>query len=493
MNIVKVEMLEPPPGEAVVDATYTIKGVATLDGNVGAPPWVYMRVGRKKLVGEEVEFFRAFPMPPSGEFSIDWTPRKEGEYRVSLVATPAPLPVPTIGVPPIVGESTPVTVSVSELEAKIENFAITKYGSEGVTVSPPQKLEVKPGSKVDVTVEFDYTGPEIKDALFHMAVFSWTLLDPHNEKAAVQVTRNIPESTEPRHITVTGTITLPTSGLPEGLNYGLLVVAKNLPGKDYYFYIGKNDPPYHQWVIEVTTEPGEPPEVEISNLRITGYGRDVSQPVTPPQVADFLAGDTCRVRVSFDYMGPEIRGAVLYAAIGVRGMTFDEKLAGQATITIPEVATPSVASTYVDIPITSIAPGTYDLYVKLTNVPGPDLYAYLNDVIRIVGLPAAVTIKMKNLPANTYFWQIVLYSSDLTRRKESFAMRPTGMTVWEDITPDWFPIYVDAMAYTSDNQIVWQVTSHPDFAWVDYYDPGCVIPDFGDYYLNAATNRFEVA
>ena len=134
-------------------------------------------------------------------------------------------------------------------------------------VAPPSVLEVRPGDTIRVHAAFDYVGPVSPSAAIQLAMYTWTLADPHNIKAHTIIYKDIPLSPSPgNHIDAVGDIKLPTTGLPAGLLYGLFVVVKNVAGKDWYFYAGEKDPPYYKWIIEVT-------EVEplITNLEIISY------------------------------------------------------------------------------------------------------------------------------------------------------------------------------------------------------------------------------
>ena len=108
-EIVAIEITEPLPETGVIDTTYKIEGTAKMLEKIGAPPWVYAQVRRKEWykpeIAEEVSYERGFPNPITGKFSIDFKPEKEGEYEVTVVATPAPLSLPVVGVFPITGES----------------------------------------------------------------------------------------------------------------------------------------------------------------------------------------------------------------------------------------------------------------------------------------------------------------------------------------------------------------------------------------------------
>ncbi|GAI65739.1 unnamed protein product, partial [marine sediment metagenome] len=83
----------------------------------------------KPEIVEEVSYERGFPMPVTGTFSIDITPEKKSDYEVTLVATPAPLSLPVVGVFPVVGKSDMVKIRVAEPTATdIKNIEISVIG-----------------------------------------------------------------------------------------------------------------------------------------------------------------------------------------------------------------------------------------------------------------------------------------------------------------------------------------------------------------------------
>lgn len=108
-DAVAIEITKPLPATGVADTTYKIKGSAKMFDAVGAFPLVYAEIRYKEWFkpefAEEVKYERGFPIPITGDFSIDFKPEKEGEYEITVVATPAPLPLPIIGVVPITGRS----------------------------------------------------------------------------------------------------------------------------------------------------------------------------------------------------------------------------------------------------------------------------------------------------------------------------------------------------------------------------------------------------
>lgn len=131
-ELVKIEITKPLPATGAVDTTYKIEGTVKMFDAVGAPPWVYAEVRRKEWWKpefiEEVSYKRGFPIPVSGDFSIDVKPEKESDYEVTVIATPAPLSLPVVGVFPITGKSDMMKMRVSEKpEGQFLNLKIVSY------------------------------------------------------------------------------------------------------------------------------------------------------------------------------------------------------------------------------------------------------------------------------------------------------------------------------------------------------------------------------
>ncbi|GAI56760.1 unnamed protein product [marine sediment metagenome] len=124
---VAIEITKPLPATGVADTTYKIEGTAKMFDAVGAFPWVYAQVRYKEWwkpeFAEEVKYERGFPNPITGKFSIDFKPEKEGEYEVTVVATPAPLSLPVIGVTPITGESVLMKLGIKAAPPAVFRFS----------------------------------------------------------------------------------------------------------------------------------------------------------------------------------------------------------------------------------------------------------------------------------------------------------------------------------------------------------------------------------
>jgi len=103
-------------------------------------------------------------------------------------------------------------------------------------------------------------------------------------------------------------------------------------------------------------------------------------------------GDILRFTVSFYHQGKAFTGAKAYASIGKRDTWFNEVSGMNGVITVTGIVDdkePTLYKVIVDVPISNIGgafgaePGPgYEAYVKLINIPGPDLYWYgpLNDI-----------------------------------------------------------------------------------------------------------------
>jgi len=131
-ELVDIEITKPLPATGVAETTYKIEGTVKMFDAVGAPPWVYAEVRRKEWwlpeFIEEVSYERGFPIPVTGDFSIDFKPEKESDYEVTVIATPAPLSLPVVGVFPITGKADMMKMRISEKpEGQFLNLKIASY------------------------------------------------------------------------------------------------------------------------------------------------------------------------------------------------------------------------------------------------------------------------------------------------------------------------------------------------------------------------------
>ncbi|MBA7629843.1 hypothetical protein ES703_37350 [subsurface metagenome] len=123
-DIVEIEITRPLPETCSVGLTYQLEGTVKVAG-IGAPPFVYAEV--TPLRAGEVTYERGLPKPISGEFSIDLRFTYTGDYEVIVLATPAPLHLPVVGVEPVLGKSDIMTVEVVSVapEFEVSNLVIS--------------------------------------------------------------------------------------------------------------------------------------------------------------------------------------------------------------------------------------------------------------------------------------------------------------------------------------------------------------------------------
>ena len=116
-------------------------------------------------------------------------------------------------------------------------------------------------------------------------------------------------------------------------------------------------------------------------------GEEIS--IAPPGKLTVMLGDTVRVTLKVEYLGPAITGKI-HVAFGSRDTYFNEDGAKQKDIPI-SFNSESVYkwyTFYADIYIGAPSGTNYDLYAKIMSVPGPDIFTqdYLN-VLDVLGEP----------------------------------------------------------------------------------------------------------
>jgi len=140
--------------------------------------------------------------------------------------------------------------------------------------------------------------------------------------------------------------------------------------------------------VEVGEQP--PEELRIKNFKITRYGKGGGIPVYPPSRLDLEIGDTCRVYLEFEHLGPSISGK-FHAAIWKKGIfdIHDEILNAEKYFSVPEVYEWQVYKDSIDIFVGKGEPDvSYGLYAKIMGVSGGDVFTpYYSGVISIAGAP----------------------------------------------------------------------------------------------------------
>ena len=145
-GLVGIDITKKLPATAVVGSIYKIEGNVKIFGAVGAPPFVYARVRRKEWykpeIAEETSYNRGWPIPITGSFTVDFQPEKDGNYQVSVLASPAPISLPAIGVFPTLFESDAMKVDVGKVS---EYLTFSQPKINGTTFT-----KVRPGDKLTI-------------------------------------------------------------------------------------------------------------------------------------------------------------------------------------------------------------------------------------------------------------------------------------------------------------------------------------------------------
>lgn len=151
-DLVEIEITKPLPEICSVGPTYHLEGTCKVAG-IGAPPWVYAEV----TGAGEVTYERGLPRPISGEFSIDLRFTNIGSYEITVLATPAPLPLPVVGVEPVIGKSDTMAIEVAGVAPQFE--------VSNLVISP---TEVNPGQVVTISCLVRNIGSEAGSYTVHL-------------------------------------------------------------------------------------------------------------------------------------------------------------------------------------------------------------------------------------------------------------------------------------------------------------------------------------
>ncbi|MBA7654140.1 hypothetical protein ES703_62015 [subsurface metagenome] len=248
-EIVGIEITKPLPEKAVVDSIYKVEGSVKLLDAVGAPPFVYAKVRRKEWyqpeVAEEVSYERGWPVPGTGDFSIDFKPEKEGDYKVSIVATPAPIALPVAGVFPILAESDVMEVSVGEKPPAVFRFSGVNIDGNSIPLTDHDidsglLIQKKTSDFLDIIPSFEWVGPG-KSATISIKAGHRTALGTFDPKTdAYTRTIELPESPDvPYSGTVEEPIVIPLIACVD-IDDGAIEIVAKLPGMpDYISHIWK--------------------------------------------------------------------------------------------------------------------------------------------------------------------------------------------------------------------------------------------------------------
>jgi len=368
-----------------MDEPFTVKGkVNLLKIPFFGPVWVIATVTYPETWWEEIipiwgsPEVRATDVAIGGNFEITFANgfQREGEFSLSVRVYPGPtIPIDSIVLPPAPAAATVETTFLVAGEAPpqeelFRDFRIASYSKNGGDpVTPPGVLELDVGDRCRVNLVYNHKGPAVTGK-FHAAIWHRGLIDPHDEILFTEQSFSVPQTADWEPFEKSIDIII-TSAISPGSDYGLYCKIMGITGADVFT----------EFLEDVITITGVPVGGEFRNFGIAGW---------TPDPAVLSIGDSLIITHHFEYKGPRYTTADIHSAIGTRGWAgFDEILAKSINI---EAFGPNEDwvgyDVEVTIPITTaISPGVdYDLYSKLTDIPGADLYDYKEDIIEIVGV-----------------------------------------------------------------------------------------------------------
>ncbi len=376
-EIVGIEITKPLPETAVVDSIYKIEGSVKLLDVVGAPPFVYAKVRRKEWykpeVAEEVSYERGWPVPGTGDFSIEFNPEKEGEYKVSIVATPAPLALPVVGVFPILAESDAMEVAVGEKPPAVFRFSGVNIDGNSVPLTNHDTdsgllIQKTTADSLEIVPAFEWVGPKKSATISIKAGYRDWAGNFTPKTDAYTRTVELPESPDvPYSGTVEEPIIIPLTACSDVGDGAIEIVAK-LPGMaDYITQI---------WNVYAT----KPPVVAFRFAAITIDGNEV--PLTNHDADSGLllektTADHLDVTPVFEWQGPR-KTAKISIKAGYKDWmgAFSPKTGAYTrTIELPEsleTMYPGQLTSPITVPLTAaggLTDGAIEVVLKIADMP----------------------------------------------------------------------------------------------------------------------------
>ena len=368
------------PPTVQMNEPFTVTGKVDLFGiPFLAPVWVIITVTYPETLWEQIipiigaPEVRESSMVVGSDFEMTFKKGflREGEFGLAVRVYPGPtVPIDSIVIPPVPAfatEETTFMVAGEAPPAGFRNLSILSYGkNSGTPVTKPGVLELEVGDICRVNFSFEHRG-DAESGRLYAAIGNYGAAG-FDEIIANDKSISVPSSTDWE--TIEKYVDIPiTTAISPGSGYDLYGKIVDIPGADIF----------SSYLEDVITITGVPVKGEFRNFGITGW---------TPDPAVLSIGDSLTITHHFEYKGPRYTTADIHSAIGTRGWAgFDEILAKSVSHgTFGPDEDWMGYDVEVTIPITTaISPGVdYDLYSKLTDIPGADLYDYKDNIIEIV-------------------------------------------------------------------------------------------------------------
>ena len=376
-EIVGVEITKKLPAKAVAASTYRIEGSVKLLDAVGAPPFVYAKIRHKEWfkpeAAEEVNYSRGWPVPITGGFSLDFKPDKEGEYQVTVVATPALIPLPVVGVMPTLAESEVMAVSVGQAPPAVFRFSEVAIDGHSVHLGDHDAdsqllLQKQTSDYLEVLPSFEWVGPRKTITISIQAGYRDFVGTFRPKTDAYTQTVELPESPDaPYSGSARETIKIPLTAAGDISNGAIAMVAKIAGGPDYISRI------WNVFATKVSAVSFRFSDITIdgNNVILANHDAD-SRLLLKKTTSDYLD-----VTPGFQWQGPK-KTATISIKAGYKDITggFSPKTGAYTrNIDLPE----SIGTTYsaevaspIRIPLTAaggLDDGAIELVLKIAGEP----------------------------------------------------------------------------------------------------------------------------
>jgi hypothetical protein len=388
-DVVNIELTKELPANGVVGSSYRIEGSVKFFNTVGTPPFLYMKSQLKKWyqpeIVEDVKYERTWPTPITGKFSVDFTPEDEGDYEVTIISSPAPLTLPTVGAFPTVGESKIMEMTVGEEPSN--EFRFAEVAIDGYTVQLGNHdadsnllLQKQVSEYLEITPSFEWVGAS-KQATISIKVGYKDFLQGFTPKTSAY-TRDIslPEApVDPYEGSISEPIRIPLTNCG-GLDDGAVEIVAKLPGMGDYIT--------HIWNVYRTESPVEE-AFRFSDITIDGHQVTLSDHDADSNLLlQKTTSDHLDILCGFQWVGTQ-RTAQISIKAGYKDFLggFTAKTGAYTqTITLPEaLETPYSGETQNPIKIPLIAAAGLDdgaIEVVLKVADFPDYITHIWDVYR---------------------------------------------------------------------------------------------------------------
>jgi len=498
-DVVGIEITKPLPETGVAGSTYKIEGSVKVFDAVGAPPFVYAMVKRKEWYkpefAEDASYDRGWPVPISGKFTIEFKPGKEGEYEVTIVATPAPLALPAVGVFPVLAESDVMMVSVGQKPPAVFRFSGVTIDGNKVPLGNHDAdskllIQKKTTDSLEIIPSFEWVGPSKTATISIKAGYKDWAGNFTPKTDAYTQTLELPESPDTPYSGVGKAITIPLTACGDLSDGAIEIVAKLSDMGDYISRI---------WNVYVT----KPAVVSFRFSAIIIDGKTVSlgnHDVDSGLLLSKTTADSLSVTPAFEWQGSK-KSASISIKAGYRDWAggFTPKTdAYTATFELPDSIDkmyPGQLTSPIKVPLTAcggLADGAIEVVLKISGFSD-----YISHIWNVYATKAELeTLEVKIDPAGAGY---VTTSPTPTGGTQHNWQFPKGTTVYVTAHPNsgyvfksWSGEMTDTTAITAPVYAMTEhrlITAHFEKVVVEEYTLSVSVDPYGGGTVTKSPNK----